>query len=80
MNEFEIDGNKIEENEHDYLKEVFDLPTFDGDYESIYQYLSGFYNKTVVNITNKDKIDPELLIAFERAGEDNSFVKIIIND
>ena len=78
MNKFEIDGNKLIENENEYLKETFDLPVFDGDYETIYQYLSGFYNKTEVHITNKDKIDPELIIAFERAQEDNSFVKVII--
>ena len=43
MTKIELDGNKINENEIEYLKESFDLPVFDGDYEDIYQYLIGYF-------------------------------------
>ena len=49
MNTFNIDGKKVDET---YLKETFDLPVFNGDFEDIYQYLCGFYTKTIINITN----------------------------
>lgn len=75
MNTFDIDGEKVAEDTDNYLQEVFDLPTFSGDYEDIYQYLSGFYSKTVVNLTNASKVDPLLIDAFERASEENSLVK-----
>ena len=69
MNKFDIDGKKIEEDQNNYLKETFDLPEFTGDYEDIYFYLVGFYTKTIVNITNPDKIDPLLIDAFQRASD-----------
>ena len=80
MNKFELDGNKIEENEVEYLKEVFDLPVFDGDYEDIYQYLIGFYTKTLVTLTNSSKVDVDLINAFENAADYNSLVKFEILD
>lgn len=75
MAKFELDGNKIEENQDEYLKEIFDLPVFDGDYEDIYQYLTGFYTKTLITLQNSDKVDPDLIDVFERASEYNSLVK-----
>ena len=77
MNTFNIDGKKVDET---YLKETFDLPVFNGDFEDIYQYLCGFYTKTIINITNSTQIDQELINAFERASEDNPYVKINIED
>lgn len=80
MDEFDIDGKQLQENPNDYLKETFDLPVYDGDIEDIYQYLSGFYSKVIINIYNKDLIDNEIINAFIRASEDNSFVKVEINE
>lgn len=77
MNTFNIDGKKVDET---YLKETFDLPVFNGDFEDIYQYLYGFYTKTIINITNSTQIDQELINAFERASEDNPYVKLNIED
>ena len=75
MPKFELDGEKIEENQDEYLKETFDLPVFDGDYEDIYQYLIGFYNKTLITLNNSEKVDPDLIDVFERASDYNSLVK-----
>ncbi|RAP45892.1 MAG: hypothetical protein BZ135_04885 [Methanosphaera sp. rholeuAM6] len=75
MAKFELDGEKIAENQDEYLKETFDLPVFDGDYEDIYQYLIGFYNKTLITLTNSQKVDPDLIDVFERASDYNSLVK-----
>ncbi len=75
MTKFELDGEKIAENQDEYLKETFDLPVFDGDYEDIYQYLIGFYNKTLITLTNSQKVDPDLIDVFERASDYNSLVK-----
>ncbi len=80
MNKFDIDGKKIEEDQNNYLKETFDLPEFTGDYEDIYFYLVGFYTKTIVNITNPDKIDPLLIDAFQRASDENDFVSVNIEE
>lgn len=76
MPKYEIDGEKLIENEEKYLKETFDLPVYDGDYEDIYQYLIGFYTKTLIILKNTDKIDYDLLEVFERASDYNSLVKI----
>lgn len=78
MNTFNIDGKKIDE--ENYLKDIFDLPVFDGDFEYIYEYLCGFYTKTVINLTNSDLIDSELKIAFERAANDNQFVSVNVEN
>ena len=75
MTKIELDGEKIRENEVEYLKEVFDLPVFDGDYEDIYQYLIGFYSKTLVTLTNSAMVDGDLIDVFERASDYNSMVK-----
>ncbi|MDD6285540.1 MAG: hypothetical protein ACI4VJ_02705 [Methanosphaera sp.] len=80
MNKFDIDGKKIEEDQNNYLKETFDLPEFTGDYEDIYFYLVGFYTKTIVNITNPDKIDPLLIDAFQRASDENDLVSVNIEE
>lgn len=80
MNKFDIDGKKIEEDQNNYLKETFDLPEFTGDYEDIYFYLVGFYTKTIVNITNPDKIDPLLIDAFQRASDENNLVSVNIEE
>ena len=80
MNKFDIDGKKIEEDQNNYLKETFDLPEFTGDYEDIYVYLVGFYTKTIVNITNPDKIDPLLIDAFQRASDENDLVSVNIEE
>lgn len=74
MPKFEIDGNKLEENQDEYLKETFDLPVFDGDFEDIYQYLIGFYSKTLITLKNVEKIDLDLIDAFERAADYNQLV------
>lgn len=76
MPKFEIDGNKLIENQDEYLKETFDLPVFDGDFEDIYQYLIGFYSKTLIVLKNVDKIDLDLLEVFERASDYNNLVQI----
>ena len=78
MPKFEIDGLKIMENQEEYLKETFDLPVFDGNYEDIYQYLIGFYNKTLITIKNSENINPDLINVFQRASEYNPLVKIEI--
>ncbi len=80
MNKFDIDGKKIEEDQNNYLKETFDLPEFTGDYEDIYFYLVGFYTKTIVNITNPDKIDLLLIDAFQRASDENDLVSVNIEE
>ena len=80
MNKFDIDVKKIEEDQNNYLKETFDLPEFTGDYEDIYFYLVGFYTKTIVNITNPDKIDPLLIDAFQRASDENDLVSVNIEE
>ena len=78
MPKFEIDGLKIMENQEEYLKETFDLPVFDGNYEDIYQYLIGFYNKTLITIKNSENINPDLINVFQRASEYNALVKMEI--
>ncbi|OED30365.1 hypothetical protein [Methanosphaera sp. WGK6] len=80
MNTFDIDGKKVAENQNEYLKEIFDLPVFEGDFEDIYFYLSGFYSKTVINLTNSEDVDPLLIDAFERAAEANELVSLNIED
>ncbi|MBQ6443906.1 MAG: ribonuclease inhibitor [Methanosphaera sp.] len=75
MTKIELDGNKINENEIDYLKESFDLPVFDGDYEDIYQYLIGFYSKTLITLKNSSNVDSDLIDVFERASDYNELVK-----
>lgn len=80
MPKFELDGNKIEENQDEYLKEIFDLPVFDGNYEDIYQYVIGFYSKTLITLTNSQKVDPNLIDVFKRASDYNSLIKFEIID
>ncbi|MDO5824936.1 MAG: hypothetical protein BZ137_04445 [Methanosphaera sp. rholeuAM130] len=80
MPKFEIDGEKLSENPNEYLKNTFDLPVFDGDYEDIYQYLIGFYNKTLIILTKSSKVDSDLIDVFERASDYNSMVKFEIVD
>ena len=75
MTKIELDGNKIKENEIEYLKEAFDLPVFDGDYEDIYQYLIGFYSKTLITLTNSGDVETDLIDVFERASDYNDLVK-----
>ncbi|AWX31731.1 ribonuclease inhibitor [Methanosphaera sp. BMS] len=75
MTKIELDGNKINENEIEYLKESFDLPVFDGDYEDIYQYLIGFYSKTLITLKNSSNVDSDLIDVFERASDYNELVK-----
>ena len=75
MTKIELDGNKINENEMEYLKESFDLPVFDGDYEDIYQYLIGFYSKTLITLKNSSNVDSDLIDVFERASDYNELVK-----
>jgi len=75
MTKIELDGNKIAENEIEYLKESFDLPVFNGDYEDIYQYLIGYYTKTIVTLNNSNKVDKDLIDVFERASDYNNMVK-----
>lgn len=76
MPKYEIDGEKLNKNPDKYLKETFDLPAYNGDFEDIYQYLIGFYTKTLITLKNVDKIDYDLLDVFERATEYNNLVKI----
>ncbi|RAP52885.1 MAG: hypothetical protein BZ133_00415 [Methanosphaera sp. SHI613] len=80
MTKIELDGNKIQENEVEYLKEIFDLPVFDGDYEDIYQYIIGFYSKTLITLTNSSNVDNDLIDVFERASDYNNLVKFEILD
>ena len=75
MTKIELDGNKINENEIEYLKESFDLPVFDGDHEDIYQYLIGFYSKTLITLKNSSNVDSDLIDVFERASDYNELVK-----
>lgn len=42
MNTFNIDGKKVDET---YLKETFDLPVFNGDFEDIYNISVDFIQK-----------------------------------
>jgi len=76
MTQITIDGNKLTKNEEEHLKETFDLPTYNGDYEEIYQYLIGFYKKTTITLKNTNKIDPDLLETIEKASEYNQLVQI----
>ena len=80
MTRFEIDGRELEENEDEYLKELFDLPVYNGDYEDIYQYIIGFYSKTLITLHNSQNVDPDLIDVFKRASEYNSLVKFVIED
>lgn len=75
MPKIELDGNKIAENQDEYLSEQFDLPAYSGNIEDIYQYLIGFYKKTLVTLTNSEEVDPDLINVFERASDYNSLVK-----
>ncbi len=80
MTKYELDGTELEKNQDEYLKEIFDLPVFNGDYEDIYQYLIGFYKKTIITLTNSQKVDPDLIDSIERASEYNSLLKFKIID
>ncbi|MBR0472588.1 MAG: hypothetical protein IJI98_07850 [Methanosphaera sp.] len=77
MTKYEIDINKLNQNPNKYLKETFDLPIYDGDYQDIYQYLIGHYSKTQITLKNTENIDPDLLEIFEDAAQYNNLIKII---
>jgi len=73
----EIDGNLINNDGHDYLKEVFDFPDYYGkNLDALYDCLTDIGIETTIQIKNKDLVNQDLLKTFIDASNMNRYLFI----
>ena len=71
----EIDGNIINNDGHDYLKEVFDFPDYYGkNLDALYDCLCDIGVDTEIVLINADEVSKDLIDTFIDAADENSLL------
>lgn len=73
----QLDGKKINENCHDYLMEVLDLPAYYGrNLDALYDCLTVMEED--IEIINASSVDRDVLDTFIDASEENDYLTLKI--
>lgn len=76
MKIIELDGILIEEEGHDYLKEVLNFPDYYGkNLDALYDCLTDIGVETEIKLINKDSVSNDLLETFIDASCQNIFLE-----
>ena len=80
MNKIILDGNLMQNNPHEYIKDNLNFPDYYGkNLDALFDCLGDIGEKTEIIIKNHNNINESLINTFKDASEENPYLTIILN-
>lgn len=80
MNYIEINGKIIRKDPIYYLQDVFGFKEYDGNIDTLYDFLINIKEETEIHMINTGCMTPLLFEVFKKASDNSKYIEVEIDD